>query len=135
MSISKQTISIQSNYLKKITVALVAIAIACLAWANLIFNVNINANAATLVNTPLAVTAEGAVDGVKGSVREGAGTVQRNLGDTFDNGSMEAEGALKQAKGKAEQTAGSAKNRLDDAGDKVEDASEGFIESVKDFFD
>ena len=135
MSNLKQVSSLYRNYLKKITIALIAIAVACLAWANMIFNVNNNANAATLVNLPIAVTAEGISDLVKGNVDEAAGTVQRNLGDATDNSTEEIKGALKQAKGKAEKSLGTAKNKLDNAENDVENASEGFIESVKDLFD
>ena len=109
-------------YSKKILVAFLAIALTFFAWANLIFQVNVNANAATV---------EGVKDQVEGKVKQDIGTVQRNLGKATG----QTEGALKQAKGKVKQDIGTTKNKLDNAGDKVEDTSESLIDSVKDFFD
>jgi uncharacterized protein YjbJ (UPF0337 family) len=117
-------------YASKLVIATIAIALAVCAWANLLFHVNIDANAETLSSIHLAVTAEGIGDKVEGKVEKDIGTVQRNLGKV----SGQTEGALKQTKGKAKEDIGTVKNKLDEAGDKTEDASESFIDSVKDFF-
>ena len=117
-------------YLKKLTILAITIAFAVLAWANLFLNFNINANAATIQDLNLAVTAEGISDQIEGKAQEDIGTVQRNLGKVTG----QTEGAIKQAKGKAKQDIGTVKNKLDNAADNVEDTSEGLIDTVKDLF-
>lgn len=113
-------------YSGKIAVIVGAIAFMILAWANLFFHANINANAATL---------DGVTDQVEGKVQKDIGTKRRAVGDLVDNPSEEIKGATQQLKGEAKQNLGSAKNKLDDAKDTVEDKSENLIDSVKDFFD
>lgn len=117
-------------YFQKIAIAILAIALTFIAWANLLFDVNINANAATLTDLHIAATVQGVSDQVEGKVKEDIGTVQRNVGKVTG----QAQGALKQAQGKAQKDIGTVKNKLDDAGDKAEDASESFVDTVKDFF-
>ena len=117
-------------YVRKLAIALVAIAIGILAWANLLFNINMDANAATITQLHPAVTLDGVTDQIEGKVEKDIGTVERNVGKTTG----QTQGALKQAQGKAKQDIGTTKNKLDDAKDAVEDTSESLIDSVKDFF-
>ena len=119
--------SLLKTYGRKIIIAVMAIALAIFAWANLLFHVNIDANAATI--SPV-IAIEGIGDKVEGKVEEDIGTVQRNVGKVTG----QTEGALKQAQGKAKQDIGTAKNAVDNAADNAEDASENFLDSVKDLF-
>lgn len=102
-----------------------AIALVILAWSNLFFQVNIDANAATI---------EGVGNQIEGKIQKDIGTKRRAVGDLLDNPTEEAKGALTQAKGKAKQDIGTTKNKLDDAQDAVEDTSKNLVDSVKDFF-
>jgi len=108
-------------YMRKFAIAVTAIAIMLFAWANLFFDTNISANAATM---------EGFSNQIEGKVQKDIGTVQRNLGDA----SGQAKGAVKQVKGKVKQDIGTTQNKLDDAKNTVEDQSENLVDSVKDFF-
>ena len=116
---------------RKLTIVVSALALVILAWSNLFFQVNINANAATIQDLHLAVTVEGISDQVEGKVEKDIGTVQRNVGKVTG----QTEGALKQAKGKAKQDIGTTKNKLDKAKDQVEATSDNLIDSVKNFFE
>lgn len=122
--------SLLKMYLGKLVIAVMAIAIAILAWTNLLFHVNIDANAATIQAISPVIAIEGIGDKVEGKVEEDIGTVQRNLGKVTG----QTEGALKQAKGKAKQDIGETKNAVDNAADNAEDASENLLDSVKDLF-
>lgn len=117
-------------YFWKIAIAILAIALTFIAWANLLFDVNIDANAATLTDLHIAATVQGVSDQVEGKAKEDIGTVERNVGKVTG----QAQGALKQAQGKAQKDIGTVKNKLDDAGDRAEDASENFVDTVKNFF-
>lgn len=117
-------------YFWKIATAILAIALTFIAWANFLFDVNIDANAATVTDLHVAATVQGVSDQVEGKAKEDIGTVQRNVGKVTG----QAQGALKQAQGKAQKDIGTVKNKLDDAGDKAEDASESFVDTVKNFF-
>ncbi len=125
LSTSENSLNLFKIYTKKIAIAAITIALVICAWSNLFLSINIDANAATL---------DGISDQVEGKVQQDIGTKRRAIGDIFDNPSEEAKGALTQAKGKAKQDIGTTKNKLNDAQDTVEDASEGFVDSVKDFF-
>lgn len=122
--------SLFTIYTRKIAISVLTLSLAIITWANLLFHVNINANAATVTDLHLAATVQGVSDRVEGKVKEDIGTVQRNVGKVTG----QAEGALKQAQGKAQKDIGTVKNKLDNAGDRAEDASESFVDSVKDFF-
>lgn len=117
--------SLLKIYVRKITIAFMAIALVILAWSNLFFQVNIDANAATI---------EGVGNQIEGKIQKDIGTKRRAVGDLLDNPTEEAKGALTQAKGKAKQDIGTTKNKLDDAQDAVEDTSKNLVDSVKDFF-
>lgn len=110
---------------KKLAIAVFTIALVVLAWSNLFFHINIDANAATL---------EGVGNQLEGKVQKDIGTKRRAVGDITDNYSEEAKGALQQAKGKAKQDIGTTQNKIDDAQNAVEDTSESLIDSVKDIF-
>lgn len=118
-------------YSEKLAFRLAAIAIALLAWANLLFHVNIDAHASTINNVSPVIAIEGVGDQIEGKVEKDIGTVQRKVGEVTG----QTEGALKQAKGEVKQGIGTTKNKLDNAQDKVEDKSESFIDSVKEIFD
>ncbi len=117
--------SLLKMYARKMTIVFMAIALVILAWSNLFFQVNIDANAATM---------EGIGNQIEGKIQKDIGTKRRAVGDLLDNPTEEAKGALTQAKGKAKQDIGTTKNKLDDAQDAVEDTSENLVDSVKDFF-
>ena len=113
-------------YANKLAIIFAAIAIMIFAWANLLININIDANAATV---------EGVSNQVKGEVQKGIGGLERATGDLKDDYVGEAKGAARQAKGEIQKDIGTAQNKLDDTKNKVEDKSESLIDSVKDFFD
>lgn len=113
-------------YTRKLATIVSAIALMILAWGNLFFHININANAATL---------EGIGNQIEGKIQKNIGTKRRAMGDIMDNPSEEAKGALSQVKGKAKQDIGTTQNKLDDAKDTVENKSENLIDSVKNLFD
>ena len=115
---------------KKLAIALVALALAIVAWGNLLFHLNINANAAIITPTSPIVAIEGIGDKIEGKIEKDTGTVQRNVGKVTG----QAEGALKQAKGEVKQDIGEVKNKLDNAKDKAEDKTENWLDSVKNFF-
>lgn len=80
------------------------------------------------------VSGEGVGDKVEGAFDKGVGTVQKNFGEAADRPGDVVEGSLKQSKGEAKQSMGEAKAQADMAQDKAENASEGFVDSIKDFF-
>ena len=118
-------------YAKKTAIAFMAVTVTALAWSNLVWGLDTNANATPLSTTYIAATAEGVTDKVTGKIDQAVGKAQRNLGEETG----QVEGALKEVKGKAKEGIGTAKNKLDNAGDEVEDTSGNIIDSVKDFFD
>ncbi|MGL4880701.1 MAG: CsbD family protein, partial [Waterburya sp.] len=81
MSYKQQTISdLLKMYASKLVIVLMAIAITILAWANIVFDINNNANAVTIQSSPLAVTAEGISDQAEGTVEKNIGKAQRKIG-------------------------------------------------------
>ena len=113
-------------YLGKLGIIIAAIALMTFAWANLFFNANIDAHAATM---------QGVSNQVEGKVDKGIGTAKRAAGDATDNYSTEIKGAAQQVRGDVKQGLGTAENKLDDTKNAAEDKSESLIDSVKDFFD
>lgn len=116
---------------RRCAIATLAVLLTIVTWANLLFHVDIDANAAIIQSVSPVVAIEGIGDRVEGKVEKDIGTVQRNVGKVTG----QTEGALKQAEGEAKQNLGKAKNKLDNAADKAEDTSKNFIDSVKNFFD
>lgn len=125
LSIQSVENSTFKTYLKQLSILLVTAALIVFAWANILFQADTCANAATL---------DGVTDQIEGKVQEGFGTVERNKGDLLDNGEIEAKGGVNELKGNAKQGLGTAKNQLDDAANTAEEKSESLIDSVKDIF-
>ena len=67
---------------------------------------------------------------IEGKVKSDIGTVERSVGKVTG----QVEGAAKQAEGKVKSDIGRIQSAAEDVRDDVEDASEGFVDSVKDFF-
>lgn len=76
------------------------------------------------------VAGAGTADQIKGSAQEGLGKVQSQLGDTEN----QLKGAARQAQGRAQKNFGQTQAAAENAADTIEDSGEGFVESVKDFF-
>lgn len=112
-------------YASKMAIIIGVIALMICAWANLFFQVNMSANAATM---------EGITNQAEGKVQKDIGAIKRATGDITGSYDKEAKGADLQAKGKVKQNIGTTKNKLDDAKNKVEEKSESLIDSVKELF-
>ncbi len=112
-------------YAKQLAIAWMTITLVIFAWANIFFQTDITANAATM---------DGISNQVEGKIDQGMGRAKRGTGDVTDDYRLQTKGGLQQVKGDAKQGLGTAKNKLDDAKGKAEDKSENIIDSVKDFF-
>jgi len=76
------------------------------------------------------VAGAGTADQIQGSAQEGLGKVQRQFGNTEN----QIKGAAKQVQGRAQKDIGRTQAAAEDAAGAIEDSSQGFVESVKDFF-
>ena len=79
---------------------------------------------------------EGAVQGAVGSVKRGAADLSDKIdGADLDSLGNRLDGATDELAGKVKRDVGRTKSAADDLGDDVEESAEGFVESIKDFFD
>jgi uncharacterized protein YjbJ (UPF0337 family) len=118
--------SLLKAYVRKLTIIFITTALMVLAWANIFFDIDLNAHAATV---------EGMGNQTQGKVEQDLGNARYTIEDLTDDKSGEIKGGMQQAKGKVMQDMGTGKNKLDDAKNQAENKSETLIDSVKDFFE
>lgn len=75
--------------------------------------------------------APGTAKQVEGRIQQSMGSAQRTLGD----GSDEAEGMAKQAAGSVKKNIGRTQTATENLREEVQGESEGFVDSIKNFFD
>ncbi len=79
---------------------------------------------------------EGAVQGAVGNIKRGAANLSDKVnGPDLDSAGNRLDGATDELAGKVKRDVGRAKSAADDLGNDAEDKAEGFVESVKGFFD
>ena len=81
------------------------------------------------------VAGAGTSEQIKGRAEADLGRVQRQVGQMTDDTTGRLEGAAKQVQGRATKDIGRTQSAAEDAANQVENATEGFVDSVKDFFD
>ena len=85
------------------------------------------------------VAGAGTSDKIEGTVQETVGSAKRaaaDLGDVdVDSMGNKLDGKTDELAGKVKRDVGRAKSAAADLGDEAEDQAEGFVESIKDFFD
>lgn len=95
--------------LSKLAIIFITTALVVFAWANIFFDIDLNAHAATV---------EGMGNQTQGKVEKDLGNARYTIEDSTEDKSGKIKGGLQQAKNKVTQDIGQGKNKLDDAKNK-----------------
>lgn len=127
MLLSQVTIpSLLKAYVSKLAIIFITTALVVFAWANIFFDIDLNAHAATV---------EGMGNQTQGKVEKDLGNARYTIENSTEDKSGEIKGGLQQAESKVTQDMDTDKSKLDYANNKAENNSESLIDSVKDFFE